>query len=361
MGKGGLLALTVAAVVTCAAGAPGAYGQTVYPATVTEVTDGDTLGARLADGRHVVVRLIGIDAPEPRECGGRDARAALTSLVGGQTVELETDPSVPAVDDFGRSWFYVDRADGLDAGLELVRRGWATVVDDPPFARLSSYLDAEDEALDGVWADCDGDFHLTRAEQSRELRRAGRAFVLRYYRRVSGNRFRAAWRMLGGPVKRQLGHGYRRWRSSHRGSLGVSARTARARVSGGRVVVDVRLRSRDRDVCDGRVVVQRFRGAVVVAPRAGSYVVVKFRIHKTAGATPRLSKSQCPAPEPPPPPSSPPPTDCQGYDPCLPPGPDVDCAGGSGDGPRYVQGPVIVAGGDPYGLDGNGDGVGCES
>lgn len=53
--------------------------------------------------------------------------------------------------------------------------------------------------------------------------------------------------------------------------------------------------------------------------------------------------------------------DCTpGYSPCIPPGPDVDCAGGSGDGPRYVQGPVYVTGPDIYGLDRDGDGVGCE-
>jgi beta-lactam-binding protein with PASTA domain len=53
--------------------------------------------------------------------------------------------------------------------------------------------------------------------------------------------------------------------------------------------------------------------------------------------------------------------DCQGYSPCITPGPDVDCAGGSGDGPRYVDGPVYVSGSDPYDLDADGDGVGCES
>jgi hypothetical protein len=54
--------------------------------------------------------------------------------------------------------------------------------------------------------------------------------------------------------------------------------------------------------------------------------------------------------------------DCTpGYSPCIPPGPDVDCAGGSGDGPRYVYGPVRVTGSDPYGLDSDNDGWGCES
>jgi beta-lactam-binding protein with PASTA domain len=49
-----------------------------------------------------------------------------------------------------------------------------------------------------------------------------------------------------------------------------------------------------------------------------------------------------------------------GYSPCIPPGPDVDCGGGSGDGPRYVTGPVRVTGSDPYGLDSDNNGYGCE-
>jgi hypothetical protein len=49
-----------------------------------------------------------------------------------------------------------------------------------------------------------------------------------------------------------------------------------------------------------------------------------------------------------------------GYDPCISPGSDVDCAGGSGNGPRYVSGPVRVTGPDIYDLDRDGDGVGCE-
>lgn len=51
---------------------------------------------------------------------------------------------------------------------------------------------------------------------------------------------------------------------------------------------------------------------------------------------------------------------CQGYDPCIRPGPEVDCAGGTGGGPRYVNGPVYVSGPDPYGLDDDDDGVGCQ-
>jgi hypothetical protein len=49
-----------------------------------------------------------------------------------------------------------------------------------------------------------------------------------------------------------------------------------------------------------------------------------------------------------------------GYSPCIAPGPDVDCAGGGGGGPRYVNGPVQVTGSDPYRLDADHNGVGCE-
>ena len=44
----------------------------------------------------------------------------------------------------------------------------------------------------------------------------------------------------------------------------------------------------------------------------------------------------------------------------MPVASDVDCAGGSGNGPEYVQGPVRVIGTDVYGLDPNNDGIGCE-
>jgi hypothetical protein len=49
------------------------------------------------------------------------------------------------------------------------------------------------------------------------------------------------------------------------------------------------------------------------------------------------------------------------YSGCVPIASDVDCAGGSGNGPEYVEGPVDVVGSDVYGLDADDDGVGCES
>ena len=48
------------------------------------------------------------------------------------------------------------------------------------------------------------------------------------------------------------------------------------------------------------------------------------------------------------------------YSGCVPIASDVDCSGGTGNGPAYVQGPVTVIGDDVYDLDRDGDGIGCE-
>jgi hypothetical protein len=57
-------------------------------------------------------------------------------------------------------------------------------------------------------------------------------------------------------------------------------------------------------------------------------------------------------------------TESSGCDPnysgCVPIASDVDCSGGSGNGPEYVAGPVEVIGSDIYGLDRDHDGIGCE-
>jgi hypothetical protein len=48
------------------------------------------------------------------------------------------------------------------------------------------------------------------------------------------------------------------------------------------------------------------------------------------------------------------------YSGCVPIASDVDCAGGSGNGPAYVNGPVRVVGVDIYDLDRDGNGFACE-
>ncbi|WP_198942992.1 hypothetical protein [Actinophytocola xanthii] len=90
--------------------------------------------------------------------------------------------------------------------------------------------------------------------------------------------------------------------------------------------------------------------------------------------TPEPPATPKPEPEPvrPEPPAAPPPAPkpapapapasaCHpNYGGCVPVAEDVDCLGGRGNGPEYVQGPVEVIGADVYDLDSNDDGVACE-
>lgn len=93
-----------------------------------------------------------------------------------------------------------------------------------------------------------------------------------------------------------------------------------------------------------------------------------------AETSPPPSSPPSPTPSPPPPPPPPPkpkpepePRAASQCHPnysgaCVPIASDVDCEGGNGNGPAYVQGPVNVIGEDVYGLDGkDNDGLGCES
>ncbi len=74
---------------------------------------------------------------------------------------------------------------------------------------------------------------------------------------------------------------------------------------------------------------------------------------------PKPSPQPQPQPQPQPVPAPKPACDSN-YSGCVPIASDVDCAGGSGNGPAYVAGPIRVIGNDVYGLDNDKDGVACE-
>jgi outer membrane biosynthesis protein TonB len=74
---------------------------------------------------------------------------------------------------------------------------------------------------------------------------------------------------------------------------------------------------------------------------------------------PKAAPALAPKPVPKPVPELPPACNTN-YSGCVPIASDVDCAGGSGNGPAYVRGPVRVVGKDVYDLDRDGDGVACE-
>lgn len=90
----------------------------------------------------------------------------------------------------------------------------------------------------------------------------------------------------------------------------------------------------------GKVLSQRPAAGTSLPP--GS--TVTLTISKRTASKPAQSSSDC----------------TPGYSPCLRPASDYDCAGGSGNGPEYVYGTVKVTGSDPYDLDRDGDGYGCD-
>lgn len=126
-------------------------------ANVAEVVDGDTL--RLDDGRRV--RLVQIDAPEPRdrECYGADATAALLELAPeGTEVTLVRDGVLDSVDRFGRLLRHVF-VGARNLNLELVREGAAApyFFDGDRGRYADRLLDAAEKARDegvGLWGAC---------------------------------------------------------------------------------------------------------------------------------------------------------------------------------------------------------------
>jgi resuscitation-promoting factor RpfB len=108
-------------------------------------------------------------------------------------------------------------------------------------------------------------------------------------------------------------------------------------------------------------------GAAGCEVETGTRVEVGRRSTTPAESDTLVSTIPFPPPPPLPPPAPPPPAfptataGCDpNYDPCVPIASDVDCAGGSGNGPAYADGPVRVIGRDVYALDRDGDGIACD-
>jgi len=157
-----------------AAEEPGGYEI----AEVTRVVDGDTVEVRIAErsdgpgagraeiGETYSVRLIGIDTPEsvkpgsPVECFGKEASAAASALLDGQTVTLVKD--VEETDSYERLLRYVYLGEEM-ANARLVLNGYANAYTYPPNVRHNRLLvelqrDARDNAR-GLWSPetCNGE------------------------------------------------------------------------------------------------------------------------------------------------------------------------------------------------------------
>ena len=148
-------------------------GATTYEATVTQVTDGDTVEVRLENGTTDTVRLLGVDTPEttlsktdPTQYGYDDTRAArdfalergqkakeyAEQRLAGSEVTVVMDPKSDARGYYGRRLAYI-YVGGSDFNLELLREGYARMYDSE-MAKRSEYENAESDARSegvGIW------------------------------------------------------------------------------------------------------------------------------------------------------------------------------------------------------------------
>ena len=99
---------------------------------------------------------------------------------------------------------------------------------------------------------------------------------------------------------------------------------------------------------------------LLVTSESGSCVKKSLPASPTPSPLPPPPPPPSPEPTPEPEPAPEPADNCHpSYTPCVPYASDVDCLGGSGNGPEYT-GRVTVIGPDEYDLDRDGDGIGCE-
>lgn len=103
-----------------------------YEAKITRVIDGDTVEAQIELGFHVrtsqTLRLIGIDAPEmhgDESEAGEKARKALSTLVEGHTVVIETHEQ----GSFGR-WLATIYFMGNDVNRMMLSSGNARIYEE---------------------------------------------------------------------------------------------------------------------------------------------------------------------------------------------------------------------------------------
>ena len=115
-----LLALLFAASLPACAGS----ARRVVSGVVTRVVDGDTLWVKSATAaKPVKVRILGIDAPEICQAGGRASREALVGRLLGQSVTLSASTS-RIQDDYGRLLVKIELR-GEDVGHWMVVNGHA--------------------------------------------------------------------------------------------------------------------------------------------------------------------------------------------------------------------------------------------
>lgn len=106
-----------------------ASGPVRFRVELTRIVDGDTIRV-IWHGENMPVRLLGIDAPERMQPGGKESTECLQQLLADTgVVDLEFENDTPRRDSLGRLLAYVWRGDTL-INLEMVERRHAGLYKD---------------------------------------------------------------------------------------------------------------------------------------------------------------------------------------------------------------------------------------
>ena len=150
----------------------------VHAYKVTRVITGDSLVLEM-DGNEVAVRLVGIDAPPPKNPDrearrlGRDAQRFAQKLVARSSVFVEFEGASPTRDQYGRLLAYLYRyPDRLPVNAEIVKQGYARSVDEWACRRHDELEAAEAEARSqgkGIWASPAADRRKTGRPKKPEM------------------------------------------------------------------------------------------------------------------------------------------------------------------------------------------------
>lgn len=97
--------------------------------SVVRVVDGDTIVIDM-EGTDVKVRLIGLDTPEivdprrPVRCFGKEASDKAKSILTGQKVKIEIEPTQGVHDKYGRLLAYIFLPDGTLFNQMMIEEGY---------------------------------------------------------------------------------------------------------------------------------------------------------------------------------------------------------------------------------------------
>lgn len=126
-----------------------AFGAEMLRGKVVGIADGDTLTLLSPGNVQTRIRLFQIDAPEKSQAFGQNAKASLSELVFGRTIDVRVETR----DRYGRTVGTL-LLEGNDINLEQVRRGMAWVY--RQYAKDPVYYKAEEQARQnhvGLWSE----------------------------------------------------------------------------------------------------------------------------------------------------------------------------------------------------------------